>query len=159
MVSFRHARSRFWRDRRGVAALEMAAVAPFLIFVVMICVDFGRAVSQSIELTHAVKAGAQYAVTAANAQGLIEGAVRSALPSAMSTAVVTTACYCGALPSADSGLPPAAACDSACPAGSARLMTLRATYPFRPHTAFIGQTVMRTVGINQVSGNVTIRHQ
>ena len=81
MAKSRHARSRFWRDRRGVAALEMAAVAPFLIFVMLICIDFGRAISQSIELTHAVKAGAQYAVTAANAQRLIEDAVRTALPS------------------------------------------------------------------------------
>lgn len=159
MAKPRHARSRFWRDRRGAAALEMAAVAPFLILVMMICIDFGRAVSQSIELAHAVKAGAQYAVTAANAQRFIEDAVRTALPSGMSTATITTACYCGALPSGNSGLPPVAPCDSACPSSSARMMTLRATYPFRPYTAFVGQTVMRTVGINQVSGNVTIRHQ
>lgn len=159
MASFRPARPRFWRDRSGVAALEMVAVAPFLIFIIMIGVDFGRAVSQSIELTHAVKAGAQFAVTAANAQTLIEGAVRGALPRGMSTATVTTACYCGPLPSGDSGLPPVAACDSACPVGSARLMTLRATYPFQPHTALVGRTIMRTMGINQVSGNVTIRHQ
>jgi len=159
MAKNRHARPRFWRDRRGIAALEMAAVAPFLLLLLLVCIDFGRAISQSIELSHAVKAGAQYAITAANAQRQIEDTVRSALPARMSTATVASTCYCGALPSGDTGLPPVANCDSACPTGSARMMTLRATFPFQPYTGRVGQTILRTVGINQVSGNVTIRHQ
>ena len=75
MAQPRRAWPRFWRDRRGVAALEMAAVAPILILLLMICVDFGRAISQSIELNHAVKAGAQYAIAAANAQAQIEATI------------------------------------------------------------------------------------
>ena len=159
MGKHRHARPRFWRDRRGVAALEMVAVAPFLLFMLLVCIDFGRAISQSIELSHAVKAGAQYAITAANAESLIKATIKNALPSRMSTATITTACYCGALPSGDTGLPPVAVCDSACPSGSARMMTLRATFPFQAYTGRVGQTILSTVGITQVSGNVTIRHQ
>ncbi len=56
-----------WRDKRGIAAVEMAAVAPVLLFILIACVDFGRAISQSIDLANAVRAGAQYAVTAATA--------------------------------------------------------------------------------------------
>jgi Flp pilus assembly protein TadG len=142
-----------------MAAVEMAVVAPFLMLVMMACIDFGRAISQHIQLATALRAGAQYAVMAANAQARIEETVRSALPSNMSTAAITTACYCGALPSTDSGLPPVAACDSACPAGSARMMTLRATFPFRPYTLALGGQTARALGINQVAANVTTRQQ
>ncbi len=158
MRSSRHASPRPWRDRRGVAALEMAVVAPFLLLILMACIDIGRAISQSIDLTHAVRAGAQYAFTAANAQALIESTIRNALPPNRSAATITTTCYCGALPNGDAGLPPVAACDSACPAGSARMMTLRAELPFQPYT-FFGQTVATAFAFNQVVGNVTIRHQ
>lgn len=155
----RRASPRPWRSKRGVAAVEMAVVAPVLILILMACIDFGRAISQSIQLTNAVRVGAQYAVTSANAQAMIEGAIRSALPPSLRTATIVTRCYCGALPSDGAGLPPQAACDSACPAGSARMMTLRATFPFQPYTFAIGQTVASAVGFNQVSSNVAIRHQ
>lgn len=155
----RRASPRAWRDRRGVAALEMALAAPFFLLVLMICVDFGRAISQSIDLTHAVRAGAQFAATAPNAQALIEGTIRTALPPNLSAATVTTACYCGALPNGGVGMPPAAACDTACPAASARMMTLRASLPFQPHTFVLGRTIATAVGLNQVVGNVTVRHQ
>ena len=139
MASSRSASPRAWRDKRGVAAVEMAMVAPLLLFILIACVDFGPAISQSIDLTNAVRAGAQYAVIAANAQAQIESTVRSALPSNLSAATITTTCYCGALPGADAGLPPVAACDSACPAGSARMMTIRATIPFQPYTSPSGK--------------------
>lgn len=137
----------------------MALVAPFLMLVMVACIDFGRAISQHIQLATALRAGAQYAVMAANAQSRIEAAIRNALPSSMSTAAITTACYCGALPSGDAGLPPVAACDSACPAGSARMMTLRATFPFRPYTLAVSGQTAQALGINQVAANVTTRQQ
>ncbi len=147
------------RDRRGIAAVELALVAPFLCFILMACIDFGRAISQNIQLSHAVRAGVQYAVTAANAQTRIEGAVRDALPEHLKAATIITACYCGVLPSGDTGLPPAARCDSACPAGSARMMTLQAESNFRPYTFAAGPTVAKALRINKVSANATIRHQ
>ena len=159
MGSSRCASPRAWRDRRGVAALEAAFAAPFLLLILMICVDFGRAISQSIDLTNAVRAGAQFAATAPNAQALIESTIRTALPPNLSAAAITTACYCGALPNGGAGMPPAAACDTACPAASARMMTLRAALPFQPHTFVVGRTIATAVGFDQVVGNVTIRHQ
>lgn len=145
-------------DRRGVAAAETAAVVPFLILIILSCADFGRAISQSMGLTQAVKAGAQYAVTAANAQAAIEAAVRAALPQALAAAAVSSTCYCGALP-AGTGMPPVAACDSDCPTGSARMMTIRATLPFTPMNFAVTPALASRFNFNQVSGNVVIRHQ
>lgn len=149
---------RLRRDRRGVAALETAAVAPFLLLIVVACVDFGRWWSQRIELTNAVRAGAQYAVTAPNAEARIRQAVRDALPAGLQSAEVTSACYCGPLP-AGTGMPPVAACDSACPAGSARMMTLEAGLPFTPVNFAVTPAVATAFRIDRVTGNVTIRHQ
>lgn len=162
MVWSRYARSRPWRDRRGVAALEMVGIAPVLLLIMVACIDFGRAISQNMELGHAVRAGAQFAVTAPNARALIEDAAKAALPSHLSTAAVTATCYCGALPSGNTGLPPVAACDSACPSTSARMMTIRATHPFTPVNFALGplqSTFTSSQFFSQVSGNVTIRHQ
>ena len=139
--------------------METAAVAPVLLLVIVACVDFGRALSQSIELTNAVRAGAQYAVTAANAEKRIRQAVTDALPAHLRAATITTACYCGALPATGTGLPPVAACDSACAEGNARMMTLRATFPFTPVNFMLTPTLATRFGFDTVSGNVTIRHQ
>lgn len=159
MAWSRYAHSRPWRDRRGVAALEMVAVAPVLLLIMVACIDFGRVISQNMELSHAVRAGAQYAVTAANAKLLIEDAVKDALPAHLSTAAVTATCYCGALPSGNTGMPAVAACDSACPASSARMMKLQAVHPFTPYNFVLTPTLRSTFGLNQVSSYVTIRHQ
>lgn len=150
--------SRLWHGRRGSAALEVAAVAPVLLLLIAACADYGRALSQRIELTNAVRAGAQYAVTAANAKTLITQAVRDALPTHLQAATIETACYCGTLP-AGTGLPPVAACDSACPPGSARMMTLRATLPFKPINFALTPGLATKFGFTSVSGNVTIRQQ
>ena len=159
MALLRHMSARLRRDRRGMAAAEMAAVAPVLLLVVMACVDFGRAISQNIELNHAVRAGAQYAVTAANAQSQIATAIKNALPAYLNDSTVVVTCYCGVLPNGSTGLPPAAACDSACPSGSARMMTLRAQHSFKPYNFAFGRTLASAFGFSQVSANVTIRHQ
>ena len=159
MAPSRCVRSRAWRDRRGVAALEMAAVAPFLLFILLTCIDFGRALSQNIELTHAVKAGAQYSITASNAKTQIDAAVKNALPSYMrKTAIITSTCYCGPMPAGDTAMPPVAPCDSACPSTSARMMKITAKHSFTPlNFDIIGVT--KVLGIDEISSNVTVRHQ
>ncbi len=159
MAPFLRAGARLKCDKRGVAALEMAAVAPVLLLLMVAGIDFGRAISQRIELNHAVRAGAQYAVTAANAQSQIEAAVKNALPVHLSDSTVVVTCYCGALPAGSTALPPVAACDSACPAGSARLMRLEAQRAFQPYNFAFGTKFASAFGFNQVSANVTIRHQ
>lgn len=159
MMLLRHTSARLKRDKRGIAAAEMAAVAPVLLLIMMACVDFGRAISESIELTHAVRAGAQYAVTAANAQSQIAAAVKNALPAYLNDSTVAVTCYCGVLPNGSTGLPPVAACDSACPSGSARMMRLQALHSFQPYNFAFGNALASAFGYNQVSANVTIRHQ
>lgn len=150
-----------WRDKRGFASVEFTAVAPVLFFVMMACVDFGRAISQTMEFSHAARAGAQYAVTAPNDRTRITETVQNALPSHLRTSptVITSTCHCGALPSGNSGLPPVAECDSACPAGSARMMKIRVERPFQPYNFAFGQMIANTVGFSQVSSDVTIRNQ
>ena len=160
MASSRRLLARALLDRSGVAALEMAGAAPVLLLILVACVDFGRLLSQNMELNHAVRAGAQYAITAPNSKALIEGAVRQALPSHLSAATVTATCYCGALPSGDTGLPPVApSCDSACAVGSVRMMTIRAQHSFSPYNFAFNDTLRSRFGFNMVSGNVTLRQQ
>jgi Flp pilus assembly protein TadG len=157
---FRRMQQRLRRDRRGVAVIEMAWIAPFLILVIMACIDVGRAVSQSIELTHAVRAGAQYSITASDSQSGIVAAVKAALPAKFSAATVTTTCYCGALPAGNTGMPPVmASCDTACPVGSARMSRIQAEVPFKAQSFWVGPMVATTLGISKVSGNVTLRYQ
>ena len=151
---------RAWRDKRGVAALELAAAAPVLFFLLMACVDFGRAVSQTMELNHAVRAGAQYAVSAPNSTRLIREAITNALPAHLSDAAIVTKCYCGALSVDGTDLPTEqASCDVACPVGTPRVMTLKASKSFVPQNFMFGRTLAIAVGFNQVVGDVTVRHQ
>lgn len=149
-----------WRDRRGIAALEMAVVAPFVMFVILACIDFGRALSQNIELTHAVRAGAQYSVTASDDKTGIERAVRAALPAKFSAAEIAMTCHCGPLPAGSTAMPPAMdRCDDACPVGSARMTRIQTSFPFRPYNFMFGQSVATALRITRVAANVTIRHQ
>lgn len=148
---------RIARDRRGVAVLEMAAVAPFLLLMLMVFADFGRAISQNMDMSNAVRAGAQHAVTAPEATAEIEATIRSALPSDLTAATVTITCYCGALPAGNTAKPAVAVCTAACPATDARMMTLRTEAAFRPYNFVAGSTIASALNFNKVSGDVTIR--
>jgi Flp pilus assembly protein TadG len=48
------------RERRGVAAVELAVLAPFLVFLVLIAVDFGRIFYMSVTLANCARNGALY---------------------------------------------------------------------------------------------------
>lgn len=50
---------RFWRDRRGVAALEFALVAPALFILIFGAAEFGILLSENLTLSNATIAGAQ----------------------------------------------------------------------------------------------------
>ena len=153
------ARSRLWRDRRGIAAVEMAFAAPALAFFMIVAVDWGRATSQSIELTHALQAGAQHSLTAMGSEAVIAATIRQSLPARFqNTATITATCYCGVLAAGSTDLPPVAGCDTHCPATSAKMMTLRATQRFQPHNFVFGHGVATAFRFNEVVGNVTIRH-
>ncbi len=164
MEALHRRRPRLRRDKRGMAALETAAVAPFLLLIIVACVDFGRALSQRIELTNAARAGAQYAVTAPQF-AIIPGqadpvtqAVKNALPTHLQAATVTTTCYCGKL-QGETDLPSPQPCNEVCNAPDARMMTIRAELPFTPVNFAITPALATKFGFNTVSGHVTTRHQ
>ncbi len=160
----REPRRLLWRDRRGAAALEAAAVAPLLLFVIGASADFGRALSQGVELTNAVRAGGQYAVTSpqfTTPQGGVDPvtqAVKNALPANLQSATVTMTCHCGVLMGA-TDLPAEIGCDKTCEAPKARLMRITAELPFTPMNPALTPVLARRFGLDKVSSNVTVRHQ
>ncbi len=163
MTLLRRLWSRSARDRRGVAAMEMAVVALGLILLVLTCVDVGRGISRSIDLNHAVRAGAQYAVVAPDATSKIEEEVRNALPLRLRNGLnVQTTCFCGPLPGG-SGMPAEASCAAHCPfenekkEKNAKLTTLRAQIPFTTYN-FVSATIATSFDAEWVSSDVTIRH-
>lgn len=66
-MSARCARGCCWRrtarphTRRGVAAVELAALLPVLVFLFMVTIDFARVFYFSLSLTNCARAGALYA--------------------------------------------------------------------------------------------------
>lgn len=55
--------SRLTRNRRGIAAVEFALIAPILVVCLLAVYDLGRALQQQIRLNQAVEAGGLYAMT------------------------------------------------------------------------------------------------
>jgi Flp pilus assembly protein TadG len=72
----------FTNSRRGVAALELAVLLPFLLFIFVAAVDFGRIFYYEIAVTNCARSGALYASTdathAANTQGIQTAALAEA---------------------------------------------------------------------------------
>ncbi|WP_428651631.1 TadE/TadG family type IV pilus assembly protein [Roseibium sp.] len=50
---------KFWRDERGVAAVEMALISPVLILGLLLMLDIGVAVKERLDLDHSTRTGAQ----------------------------------------------------------------------------------------------------
>jgi Flp pilus assembly protein TadG len=61
---------KLWRDRRGVAALEFALIAPALLLLTVGIIDVGRMMWMASTLDHAAREGARYA-TAHGAQSAV----------------------------------------------------------------------------------------
>lgn len=61
---------KLWRDRRGVAALEFALIAPALFLLTVGIIDVGRMMWMASTLDHAAREGARYA-TAHGAQSAV----------------------------------------------------------------------------------------
>ena len=83
------------RSTRGVAAVEFALIAPILLILILGLVDYGLAMFVKMELTGAVRAGAQLALTDKDDTDKIKAAVVAATNN--SNALVVTAtetCKC-----------------------------------------------------------------
>lgn len=63
-------RAALWRDRRGVAAVEFALIAPALFLLTVGIIDVGRMMWMASTLDHAAREGARYA-TAHGAQSAV----------------------------------------------------------------------------------------
>ena len=55
--------ARFGRDQSGIAAIEFAALAPVLVFMVLGALDLTGALTERMAIGHVLRAGAQVAMT------------------------------------------------------------------------------------------------
>jgi Flp pilus assembly protein TadG len=145
------------RDRRGLAWIELALVAPVLLLLMVAAVDYGRAISQSIDVNNALRAGAQQAIATPDNATAITNAISTALPSGVANPVVSVTCYCGALAATSEALPAVAACTATCPASHARAMRLDAQTDFTSYNIAAGTQFTSRFSINRIAGNVTVR--
>lgn len=104
----------FGRDRRGIAAVEFALVAPFLIATAVGLTDIGFGLYRAMQVDDAAHAGMRYALVHGYDAGAISTQV-AAVDGFAITASPAPERYCGC-PTA-SGVD-AATCDTFCPDGS-----------------------------------------
>lgn len=83
------------RSQRGTSLVEVALMLPFLLLLLLVVVDFGRAYYISIEVTNAARAGAQYGVfNSSDTAGMQTAATTDASDVAGMTALATSGCMC-----------------------------------------------------------------
>ena len=87
--------ARFWRDSRATVAVEMALLAPLLLFMVMVAVDVSLAIRTRTEIQRASYAGAIYAVFKGYNVSAMTTAAQSATSRARVTVQVTPFCSQG----------------------------------------------------------------
>lgn len=151
---------RWMTDRRGIAIVEFALVAPFLLILLGGAVDFGLLMAGKSRLANGVAQGIQYAlltgptVTIVNLRAAIQsGAARSGVKETVIVSVTTPACYCvsgvPAVLSAISTLLSATnTCTMTCPTGATLpgvYVKVAATYTYKPLMPFYSGLVNTTV--------------
>lgn len=112
---------RLLKDKSGTAAVELAAVSPLLLVVLLGIVDGWSHATYAINMRAAAKAGANYVMQGGNSETLIKNVAMSAWvkPPADAAVTVDQACFCGTV---------AAQCDVLCsssgkpPAGYVRIV-------------------------------------
>jgi Flp pilus assembly protein TadG len=87
----------FARDHRGVAAVELALIAPVLAGVTLVSFEAWRYASRAQEMRDAVKAGVNYYMNGGTADAAAESIAESAWSHAPADAsvAVSRACFCG----------------------------------------------------------------
>lgn len=87
---------RFSGSESGVAAVEMALVAPILLFGLLLVLDVGIAVAERMDLDRNVRAGVQAAMANINDPDAVKDVVVASLNGAQGVSVtVTKTCACG----------------------------------------------------------------
>ena len=74
--------SRLWRGNSGVASVELALFAPFLVLLLIAMTDYGLAWTRQMALANAVRAGTQYAMIRRPVQGDVTGIHQKVLDAA-----------------------------------------------------------------------------
>jgi len=117
--------SLFRRDRRGVAALEFALIAPVMIILLAGTANIGLAVDHAINLSNAARAGAQYVIAVPSDTAGARAAAQAVLPGATVT-VGAMVCTCPVTGSSSGG--PTVACNvTTCTTGLTRSVTVTVT--------------------------------
>ena len=97
-ITIFNAFGRIRRDRRGVAALEFAAVTPIIVTLMLGAYDLGNAALRQINLQEAVRAGGAYALNHPTDVTGIQTIVTNSLPTGWtltnSGGVAAVACSC-----------------------------------------------------------------
>lgn len=124
---------RILRCRKGVSAVEFALVTPVLLAGIMSLVDLGVAVFHKMEVTSAVRSGAQYALVDKDDIAGIEAAVNNStnLPAASMTVSATESCDCISTAGVISAL---GSCGDSCSGTDTKryLMTVNASHVYNP---------------------------
>ncbi|MDB5316891.1 MAG: hypothetical protein JWO24_2735 [Rhodospirillales bacterium] len=132
-------------NRRGVAAVEFAVIAPVLIILLAGAANVGLAVDHTIQLSNAARAGAQYAIANQNDLTGAATAALAALPGSNPPPTAIMTCTCP--PSGQSTGGTAVGCTTTCATGMARYVTVTVTMapPQIAGLAFNVATGSRTV--------------
>ena len=143
-----------WRERRGIAAVEFALVAPILLALMVGIIDLGFAFSAQIKVQLAAQAGARYAQLHGFDTAKISTAVTSATALSVSASPAPTqSCGCVSGNSVSlSGTPPCTTtCSNGLTAGTYVQVSAQSTYqPILPYvsvlsnpTTLTGQALVR----------------
>ena len=143
---------RLLRTERGVAAVELALIAPVIAIIILGVVDYGRVFTRTTTLANAAKAGTQFAMISRPQQGDLSAiltATQTALPDdfAGTTPDVQLRCEC---PPVGSGLQDCAAAEASCGVGTPSIyvqITIQETYA----TLFDYQFIPPTVDLTEQS--------
>ena len=153
-------------DRRGLAAVEFALVAPVLLLILGGMIDFGLLMSGKSQLANGIAQGVQYAllqgprVSASAVQAVV---VRDGTsPSGVTATVTGPACYCLSgspvvLATSSTALSPSYSCTGTCPAPAAlpsAFLIITASYVYQPIMPLYSKISNTTV-----SNTVTVRLQ
>jgi Flp pilus assembly protein TadG len=108
--------ARFRCDVHGVAAIELAIIAPTLVLALVCTADLGLGIYRNMQVQNAAQAGAEYAVT----HGFVADSILSAVQNATALSDISASpvpnqfCGCASATGVAS-----AACGSTCSGGSA----------------------------------------
>jgi len=157
-------------DRRGVAAVEFAVIAPMLLLLLGGVVDFGLIMSGRSKLANAVAQAVQTALLTGPSvtQAILQSVVQTAATNSGLTPTVTVtvtgspACYCisgspAALSSTFTALSAQNTCTGTCPTGStgpAAYVVVAASYVYSPLMPLYSQ-----LSSPVISQTVTVRLQ